>query len=150
MSAKKPVAKVKEKNLERHPPRCREAQACRRDQGASAGHGRPLTQGPSRGRPSAEGNARRGRAPLNRTPGEGESPAADRSDHLRTGLHARGDRIHDALDDYKRRSGRMFPTCSEILEVFKALGYEKRAELPAVAPLAVPVAVPAVSTEQAV
>ena len=30
-----------------------------------------------------------------------------------------------ALDDYKRRSGRMFPTCSEILEVFKALGYEK-------------------------
>ena len=36
-----------------------------------------------------------------------------------------------ALDDYKRRSGRMFPTCSEILEVLKALGYEKRAELPA-------------------
>ena len=25
-----------------------------------------------------------------------------------------------ALDDYKRRSGRMFPTCSEILEVFKS------------------------------
>ena len=38
-----------------------------------------------------------------------------------------------ALDDYKRRSGRMFPTCSEILEVLKALGYEKRAELPTVA-----------------
>jgi hypothetical protein len=31
-----------------------------------------------------------------------------------------------ALDDYKRRSGRMFPTCSEILEVILALGYEKR------------------------
>ena len=28
-----------------------------------------------------------------------------------------------AMDDYKRRSGRMFPTCSEILEVFKDLGY---------------------------
>ncbi len=30
-----------------------------------------------------------------------------------------------ALDDYKRSSGRMFPTCSEILEVFKSLGYVK-------------------------
>ncbi len=31
-----------------------------------------------------------------------------------------------AMDDYKRRSGRMFPTCSEILEVVRALGYERR------------------------
>ena len=31
-----------------------------------------------------------------------------------------------ALDDYKRTSGRMFPTCSEILEVLKKLGYERR------------------------
>jgi len=31
-----------------------------------------------------------------------------------------------AMDDYKRRSGRMFPTCSEVLEVIKSLGYEKR------------------------
>ena len=31
-----------------------------------------------------------------------------------------------ALDDYKRRSGRMFPTCSEVLEVIRGLGYEKR------------------------
>lgn len=30
-----------------------------------------------------------------------------------------------ALDAYKRRSGRMFPTCSEVLEVIKGLGYEK-------------------------
>jgi hypothetical protein len=30
-----------------------------------------------------------------------------------------------ALDDYKRRSGRMFPTCSEILEVLISLGYRK-------------------------
>ena len=30
-----------------------------------------------------------------------------------------------ALDQYKRTSGRMFPTCSEILEVFKSLGYQK-------------------------
>ena len=30
-----------------------------------------------------------------------------------------------ALDDYKRRSGRMFPTCSEILEVLRNLGYQK-------------------------
>jgi hypothetical protein len=30
-----------------------------------------------------------------------------------------------ALDAYKRTSGRMFPTCSEVLEVLKALGYQK-------------------------
>jgi hypothetical protein len=30
-----------------------------------------------------------------------------------------------ALDDYKRSSGRMFPTCSEILEVIRSLGYVK-------------------------
>jgi len=28
-----------------------------------------------------------------------------------------------AMDDYKRDSGRMFPTCSEVLEVIRALGY---------------------------
>lgn len=31
----------------------------------------------------------------------------------------------EALDEYKRASGRMFPTCSEILEVVKAMGYTK-------------------------
>ena len=31
-----------------------------------------------------------------------------------------------ALDDYKRTNGRMFPTCSEVLEVIHKLGYEKR------------------------
>jgi hypothetical protein len=31
----------------------------------------------------------------------------------------------NALDEYKRSSGRMFPTCSEILEVVRKLGYEK-------------------------
>lgn len=30
-----------------------------------------------------------------------------------------------ALDHYKRKSGRMFPTCSEILEVLGGLGYQK-------------------------
>ncbi|MEZ6096383.1 MAG: hypothetical protein R3C03_19500 [Pirellulaceae bacterium] len=30
-----------------------------------------------------------------------------------------------AMDDYKRSSGRMFPTCSEILEVLLELGYRK-------------------------
>jgi hypothetical protein len=33
-----------------------------------------------------------------------------------------------ALDEYKRTSGRMFPTCSEILEVIRALGYVKQAD----------------------
>lgn len=31
-----------------------------------------------------------------------------------------------AMDQYKRTSGRMFPTCSEILEVLRTLGYERR------------------------
>ena len=30
-----------------------------------------------------------------------------------------------ALDAYKRSSGRMFPTCSEVLEVLRGLGYVK-------------------------
>ena len=29
----------------------------------------------------------------------------------------------NALDDYKRANGRMFPTCSEVLEVVRSLGY---------------------------
>lgn len=30
-----------------------------------------------------------------------------------------------ALDQYKRTSGRMFPTCSEVLEVLLSIGYAK-------------------------
>ena len=30
-----------------------------------------------------------------------------------------------ALDQYKRDNGRMFPTCSEILEVIRDLGYQR-------------------------
>jgi hypothetical protein len=52
-----------------------------------------------------------------------------------------------ALDDYKRRSGRMFPTCSEILEVIKALGYEKQLQ-PAPFVLPFETTNQAVSTEQ--
>lgn len=38
-----------------------------------------------------------------------------------------------ALDAYKRANGRMFPTCSEILEVVRGLGYRRGpAEDPAV------------------
>ncbi|MGW8256943.1 MAG: hypothetical protein ACWGMZ_05615 [Thermoguttaceae bacterium] len=32
----------------------------------------------------------------------------------------------NALEEYKRANGRMFPTCSEVLEVVRKLGYEKR------------------------
>lgn len=34
-----------------------------------------------------------------------------------------------ALDAYKRSSNRMFPTCSEVLEVLRGLGYVKASEL---------------------
>ncbi len=37
-----------------------------------------------------------------------------------------------AMDDYKRASGRMFPTCSEILEVLSNLGYRQVADAQAV------------------
>lgn len=30
-----------------------------------------------------------------------------------------------AMDDYKRRAGRQFPTWSEVLEVLKAMGYKR-------------------------
>jgi hypothetical protein len=30
-----------------------------------------------------------------------------------------------ALDRYKRTSGRMFPTCSEVLQVLRSLGYDR-------------------------
>jgi hypothetical protein len=35
-----------------------------------------------------------------------------------------------ALDAYKRTSGRMFPTCSEILEVIRGLGYVRVTSAP--------------------
>jgi len=36
-----------------------------------------------------------------------------------------GDEVEfmQAMDEYKRKNGRMFPTCSEILEVIRDLGY---------------------------
>ena len=34
-----------------------------------------------------------------------------------------------AIDDYKRRSGRMFPTCSEILEVIRDMGYVRLSDI---------------------
>lgn len=39
-----------------------------------------------------------------------------------------------AMDDYKRKNGRMFPTCSEILEVVRSIGYVKVASGPFAAP----------------
>ena len=38
-----------------------------------------------------------------------------------------GDEIEfmKAMDDYKRQSGRQFPTWSEVLEVLRDLGYRK-------------------------
>lgn len=35
----------------------------------------------------------------------------------------------NALNEYKRTSGRMFPTCSEVLEVVRGLGYIKRSHV---------------------
>jgi hypothetical protein len=42
-----------------------------------------------------------------------------------------------ALDAYKRANGRMFPTCSEILEVIRGLGYVRLPEAAGAMPPAV-------------
>jgi hypothetical protein len=55
-----------------------------------------------------------------------------------------------ALDDYKRRSGRMFPTCSEVLEVIRGLGYEKRSVIATTVPAAEMAPTADVTTDQAV
>jgi len=58
-----------------------------------------------------------------------------------------------AMDLYKRSSGRMFPTCSEVLEVLRGLGYEKRPPVVESVPDAVltltPPAEPATRPQQA-
>lgn len=46
----------------------------------------------------------------------------------------------NALDDYKRKSGRMFPTCSEVLEVIQSLGYVKTSPATGAAPISAPAA----------
>ncbi|MFZ5830460.1 MAG: hypothetical protein ACOY3P_10245 [Planctomycetota bacterium] len=44
-----------------------------------------------------------------------------------------------ALDEYKRRSGRMFPTCSEVLEVIRGLGYAKQPKAAEISPPSEPI-----------
>ena len=58
----------------------------------------------------------------------------------------------NALDDYKRKNGRMFPTCSEVLEVVRSLGYVRLSpnELATRTPVVseVPMAVAATNEEE--
>jgi len=54
-----------------------------------------------------------------------------------------------AMDAYKRSSGRMFPTCSEVLEVLRGLGYEKRIPVAEAAPTPATEPVVAVETTSA-
>jgi hypothetical protein len=44
----------------------------------------------------------------------------------------------NAMDIYKRTSGRMFPTCSEVLEVIRSLGYTKPGMIVPATPVAEP------------
>jgi hypothetical protein len=55
----------------------------------------------------------------------------------------------NAMDQYKRKSGRMFPTCSEILEVIRNLGYTKPGQLPPSAEPFNPDAAPATESTEA-
>jgi len=56
----------------------------------------------------------------------------------------------NALDDYKRASGRMFPTCSEVLEVVRSLGYVRLSpsELAAQVPMQLDTAVEIVTLSE--
>jgi len=68
-----------------------------------------------------------------RRPSSAKVPAPRRADRRRMIDPTTCDRDYgadeiefmQALDRYKRTSGRMFPTCSEILEVVRSLGYAK-------------------------
>ncbi len=73
------------------------------------------------GRAAREETARRGR----RRPVD---PTGDEA-----GFAAAEEEFMRAMEEYRRRSGRMFPTWSEVLEVLQGLGYEKVAA-PAVGP----------------
>jgi len=53
------------------------------------------------------------------------------------------------LDTYKRTSGRMFPTCSEILEVIRGMGYVRVATPTATMQTADGVTEPTIATEAA-
>jgi hypothetical protein len=52
-------------------------------------------------------------------------PAACEADYA-----AAVEEFQQAMEKYKQRSGRMFPTWSEVLEVLQGLGYEKVAGEP--------------------
>ena len=51
-----------------------------------------------------------------------------------------------AMDNYKRRSGRMFPTCSEVLEVIRSLGYAKQVQVEPVVLTAIDLSAPPTET----
>jgi hypothetical protein len=53
----------------------------------------------------------------------------------------------NALDDYKRKSGRMFPTCSEVLEVIQTLGYVKLTSTGTCSAMATPASAKPMPTE---
>ena len=63
------------------------------------------------------------RRPARKTAAEGEPVGVVRPDEMSEELLA----FITAIDDYKRKRGRAFPTWSEVLEVLKGLGYERRA-----------------------
>ena len=47
---------------------------------------------------------------------------------LEDGARPEAIELRDALIEYKKSSGRMFPTCSEVLEVIRGLGYAQMVE----------------------
>ena len=152
MSAKKPAAKAKEKTS-------------KSAETTIAAKRKPSAEVPEESTPVMDARSHKDRRQSDRRQKDGPVEVERRSTERRVKVSRRRQidpttcerdyspeelEFMSALDDYKRRSGRMFPTCSEVLEVFKALGYEKRSELPTVALSGEPVSVAAAPTEQAV
>ncbi len=92
----------------RRPASDRRVRKMRCDQGTDSTGGQCLSEGPDRRR-------RERRRQIDPTTCERDY-SMDEVEFMR------------AMDDYKRRSGRPFPTWSEVLEVLVSLGYRKVAE----------------------
>ncbi len=79
----------------------------------TGGFEQPLEGHRAAGRAAREETARGGRR-------RSTDPTGDEA-----GFAAAEEEFMRAMEEYRRRSGRMFPTWSEVLEVLQGLGYQK-------------------------
>ena len=158
MSAKKPAARVKEKTSHTTEKAAVKSIAARKRPAEShdaVKESKPIMDARS-SKDRRFGDRREGSAPvaLERRGGERRAKVSRRRQIDPTTCErdysVEEVEFMSALDEYKRRNGRMFPTCSEVLEVIRDLGYEKRAAMARTMPAAEAVPAAEVTTDQAV